>query len=141
MVQRCLFIRNYLQFRKILLHYYFKSLWNCQHYFQRLHKVTEILKNECCNLNIGLATKNEIQRLMRARVCLSVKHTLTNEGEYKGWSPMTLKCTLTLKIALMRDLQMFRALVGKKENTKWGPQDTIRKVLNCRCLKSLSFFI
>jgi hypothetical protein len=134
MVQTCLFVRNYLQLGK----YYCiitKACENCQHYFQELHKVTKILKNECCNPNIGFTAKSEVQKPMRAKICLGVKHNFTNEREYKGWSPMTLKCTPTLRVALMRDLQMFKTLVGKKENTKWGPRDTIRKVLKCRCLK------
>jgi len=42
---------------------------------------------------------------------LGVKHTFTNGGECKGWSLMTPKCTPTLGVALMRELQMFITLV------------------------------
>jgi hypothetical protein len=38
----------------------------------------------CRNLNIGLLIKSEVQGPMKVRVCLGVKHTLTNEGECKG---------------------------------------------------------
>jgi hypothetical protein len=47
------------------------------------------------------------------KVCLDVKHTFTNGGEYKGWSPMTPKCIPILGIALVQELQMFKALVAK----------------------------
>ncbi len=35
-------------------------------------------------LEIGFVTKSEVQRPMRVRVCLGVKHAFTNEGECKG---------------------------------------------------------
>ncbi len=38
----------------------------------------------CCNLNINFTRKCEIQMPMRPKVCLDVKHTLTNGGECKG---------------------------------------------------------
>jgi len=79
--------------------------------------------------------KCEVQGPMRARMCLSVKHILTNGRECKGWNPMTPNCTPTLGIAFVRELQMFRTLIGNAKNTKLGPQDTIRKVLKCRCFK------
>ncbi len=41
----------------------------------------------CRNLNIGFATKCEVQKPMWLKVCLSMKHTLTNGGECKGWKP------------------------------------------------------
>jgi hypothetical protein len=56
---------------------------------------------------------------MRPRVCLNGKHTLTNGGECKGWSPMTPKCT-TILGALMQELQMFGTLVGKANKHQIG---------------------
>jgi hypothetical protein len=50
---------------------------------------------------------------------------------------MIPKCTTTLGVAFMRELRMFRALVGKANKHQIGPEDTIRKVLKCRCLKCL----
>ncbi len=55
------------------------------------------------------------------KMCLGVKQTLTNGGECKGWSPMTPKCTailltkmgVHLGVTFVRQLQMFKALVGK----------------------------
>jgi hypothetical protein len=79
-------------------------------------------------------TKCEVQGPMRSKVCLGVKHTCTNGGECKGWSPMTPKCSPTLGVALVQELWMFRALVEKTKNAKLGPQDNIRKVLKCTCL-------
>ncbi len=38
----------------------------------------------CRNLNIGFLTKSEVQRPMRAKMCLGVKHIFTNKGECKG---------------------------------------------------------
>jgi hypothetical protein len=55
------------------------------------------------------------------RVCLGVKHTLTNGGECKGWSPMTPKCIPTLGVAFVQELQMFKALVGKANKHQIGP--------------------
>ncbi len=40
--------------------------------------------NFCHNPNIEFVTKCEVQRPMRPRVCLGVKHTLTNGGKCKG---------------------------------------------------------
>jgi hypothetical protein len=36
------------------------------------------------NLNIGFATKCEVQGFMRPRMCLGVKHTFTNGEKCKG---------------------------------------------------------
>jgi hypothetical protein len=55
------------------------------------------------------------------RMNLGVKHTLTNGGECKGWSLMIPKCTLTLGITLMQELQMFKTLVGKANKHQIGP--------------------
>jgi hypothetical protein len=44
---------------------------------------------------------------------LGVKHTFTNGGECKGWSPMIAKCTPTLGVTLVQELKMLRTLVGK----------------------------
>ncbi len=89
----------------------------------------------CHNLNIGFVTKCEMQGPMRPKICLGVKHTLRNGGECKVWSPMTPKCAPTLGVALVRELQMFGALVVKENKYQLGPQETIRKVLKHRCLK------
>jgi hypothetical protein len=35
----------------------------------------------CCNPNIGFAIKCELQGPMRLKVCLGVKHTLSQMGE------------------------------------------------------------
>jgi hypothetical protein len=40
-----------------------------------------------------------------------------------------------LGVALVWELGMFQALVGKAKNTKLSPQDNIEKVLKCKCLK------
>jgi len=72
---------------------------------------------------------------MRSRVCLGVKHTLTKEGECKGWSPMIPKCIPTLGVAFVWELRMFKALVEKEKNTKLGTHDTIRNFLKRKCLK------
>jgi len=55
------------------------------------------------------------------KMCLSVKHTLTNGGECKGWSLMIPKCTPILGITLVQELQMFRALVEKANKHQIGP--------------------
>jgi hypothetical protein len=55
------------------------------------------------------------------RMCLGVKHTLTNGGEFKGWNPTTLKCTLILEVTFLQELQMFRTLVGKEKKHQIGP--------------------
>jgi hypothetical protein len=48
---------------------------------------------------------------------------------------MIPKCTPILEIALMQELQMFKALVEKATKHQIGPQNTIRKVFKHRCLK------
>jgi hypothetical protein len=75
----------------------------------------------CHNLNIGFMTKCEVQRPMTPKVCLGVKHALTNGGGCKGRSPMTHECTPTLGVALVRELQMFGALVGKANKHQIEP--------------------
>ncbi len=75
----------------------------------------------CRNPNIGFATKCEIQRPMRSKIRLVVKHTLTNGRNYKGWSLMTPKCTITLGVAFLKKLWMFRALVGKVKKHQIEP--------------------
>jgi hypothetical protein len=55
----------------------------------------------CHNLNIGFVIKCGMQGPLSQKMCLGVKHTLTNGGECKGWSPMTPKCTPTLGVAFV----------------------------------------
>jgi len=52
----------------------------------RLKSLESISTNvpPCCNPNIGFVTKCEVQKTMRLRVCLGVKHILTNGGKWKG---------------------------------------------------------
>jgi hypothetical protein len=52
---------------------------------------------------------------------LGVKHTLTNGGECRGWSPMTPMCIPTLEVAFVRELRMFKTLVGKANKHQIGP--------------------
>jgi len=72
---------------------------------------------------------------MRLRICLGVKHTLTNGGKCKGWSPMIPKSALILGVVFAWKLQMFRVLVGKVNKHQIGPHDNIKKVLKRRCFK------
>jgi hypothetical protein len=58
------------------------------------------------------------------KMCLGVKHVLTNGGEYKGWSLMTPKCILTLGVTNFHNLGW-----KSKQAPKLGPQDTIKKAL------------
>ncbi len=61
-------------------------------------------------------------------MCLGVKHTFTNGGEYKGWSPMTPKCIPTLGVALVQELRMFKTLSGKgKETLNWVPRTPLER--------------
>jgi hypothetical protein len=77
--------------------------------------------SNCCNFNIGFKIKCEVQGPMRPKVCLSVKHILTNEGKCKGWILMIPECTPTLGVALMWELWMFRTLVEKLKKHQIGP--------------------
>jgi hypothetical protein len=54
-------------------------------------------------------------------MCLCVKHIFTNGGECKGWNPMTHKCTHTLGVALLQELQMFKTLVAKENKHQIEP--------------------
>jgi len=58
-----------------------------------------------------------------------VKHTFTNGGECKGWSPMTPKYTPTLGITFMRKSQMFKTLVEKEIKHQIRPPRYHWKVL------------
>jgi hypothetical protein len=55
------------------------------------------------------------------KMCLGVKQIFTNGGKCKVWSPMTSKCTPTLGVTFVRELQMFKALVGKVKQHQIGP--------------------
>jgi hypothetical protein len=55
------------------------------------------------------------------KVCSSVKHTLTNGGENKIWSPMTPKCTPTLEVALVWESKMIKTLVGNAKKIQIMP--------------------
>jgi hypothetical protein len=66
---------------------------------------------------------------------LGVKHTLTNGGECKRWSPMTPKCIPTLGITFMGKSQMFKTLVEKANRHQIGPHDTIGNFFKRKCLK------
>jgi hypothetical protein len=55
-------------------------------------------------------------------MCLGVKHTFTNGGKCKRWSPMIPKCNShTLGITLMQEYWMFRTLVAKQKKNQIGP--------------------
>jgi hypothetical protein len=47
-------------------------------------KINFLFGLKCRNFNIRFVTKCEMQRPMRPRVCLGVKHTFTNGGKCKG---------------------------------------------------------
>jgi hypothetical protein len=55
------------------------------------------------------------------KIYLDVKHTFTNGGECKGWSPMNPKCAPTLGIAFLWELQMLKALIGKSSKHQIKP--------------------
>jgi hypothetical protein len=52
--------------------------------FNNNHTCVIVYDHNCRNPNIGFTTKCEMQGPMRLRVCLGVKHTLTNGEECKG---------------------------------------------------------
>jgi hypothetical protein len=54
-------------------------------------------------------------------MCLGVKHILTNGGDCKRWNLTTPKCTPTMEITLVRESQMFRALVEKTNKHQIRP--------------------
>jgi hypothetical protein len=66
-------------------------------------------------------TKCEVQGPMKPIMCLGVKHIITIRGKCKEWSPMTPKHTPILGVALVQELQMFRALVKKENKHQVGP--------------------
>jgi hypothetical protein len=64
-----------------------------------------------------------------------MKQIFTNGAKCKGCNLMTPKCIPILGVTFVRELQMFRTLVGKANKHQIGPQDTIKKVLKHRCVK------
>jgi len=54
------------------------------------------------------------------KVCFGVKHTFTNGEEYKGWSPMTPKCTPNLGVAC-ESHECSKPWLERKVSTKLGP--------------------
>jgi hypothetical protein len=68
-------------------------------------------------------------------VCSRVKLILRSGGECKRLSPMTPKCTFILKLHLCKSLKCLEPSLRKKKSSKLGLQNTIGKILKCRCLK------
>ncbi len=96
----------------------------------------------CRNPNIRFTTKCEVQGPMRARVYLGVKHTFTNGGKCKGWSPMTPKCTPTLGVALVRELWMFKTLIGEaKKMPHLAPMTSLERSSSVDAWSVFALFI
>jgi hypothetical protein len=81
-----------LAFQKIPLDQLFSSLCHVWHITISFHRF------KCHNLNIRFVTQCGVQRLEAKKMWLCVKHTLTNGGKYKRWSPMIPKCIPTLGV-------------------------------------------
>jgi hypothetical protein len=55
------------------------------------------------------------------KMCSDVKYILKNGGKCKRWSPMIPKWIPILGVALVRESQMFKALVEKENKHQIGP--------------------
>jgi hypothetical protein len=80
--------------------------------------------NFCChNFKIAFAIKVWNAKAHEPkRVCLGVKHTITNGEECKGWSPMTPKCIPSLGVTFVRESSMFKTFGWKgKKTSNWAP--------------------
>jgi len=69
------------------------------------------------NPNIGFMTKCGVKGSWGQNSVFII----TNEGDCKRWSPMILKCTPILGVALVRESQMSKALVEKLSKHQIGP--------------------
>jgi len=90
----------------------------------------------CHNPNVRFMIKCGVQGHLKPRKCVWEWNTLSQVGEEcKRLNLMAPKCTPTLKVVFLREPRIFKALVKKANKHQIKPQDTIEKVLKCRCLK------
>ncbi len=95
-----------------------------------------VIDTYCHNLNIGFTTKWKVQGLMMSKECVQVWNTLSqmreNAKDGSQWLPSVIS---VWESPLGRSHKCSKSWLKRKKNTKLGPQNTIGKVLKCRCLK------
>jgi hypothetical protein len=72
-------------------------------------------------LTLGLRLNVKYKGPLKPKTCLGVKHTLEN-GECRGWNPMTPKCIPTLGIMNVQNL----GWKGKK-TPNWAPNILVER--------------
>jgi hypothetical protein len=97
------FSLNMIRISQVLVHFH----WYCT------ILLVHMLKLYVATLTLGLWLSVKCKGPWVKRMCSCVKHTFTNGGECKRWSPMTLKCTPTLGVAFVWKSWRFKALVEK----------------------------
>ncbi len=105
------FSLNMIRISQVLIHFH----WYCT----IIH--VHMLKLYVASLTSSSWLNVECKGPWVKKVCSGVKHIFTNEGGCKIWSPMILKCTSTLGVTLVREFQMFKALVEKEKKHSIGP--------------------
>ncbi len=80
--------------------------------------------------------KCEVQRPMRLKMCLGVKHTFSQMVKNARDEAQWLSSALPLwELHLCMNCECLEPWLERQTSTKLAPQDTIRKVLKCKCLK------
>ncbi len=75
----------------------------------------------CHNTNIGFAIKCEVQGTIRLKVCLGLKHTLTNGGTVEGMKPNDSQLHYHFGSCTRAGVVNVQSLVGKVKNHQIGP--------------------
>jgi hypothetical protein len=100
-----------------------------------LQSIFYLCGGKCYNHNIGFVTKCEVQGPMRPRVCLGVKHTFTNGENAKDETQWLPNAFSFWELHSCKSYKCLEPWLERQKNIKLGLQDTIRKVLKCKCLR------
>jgi hypothetical protein len=80
---------------------------------------------KCHNPNIGFAIKCEVQGSIRPKMCLGVKHTLTNGAKDEAqWLPNALPLW---ELNLCKSCECLEPWLEKKKTPIWAPMTSLQR--------------